>query len=128
VLDDSGGLVGVLTVGDISKSIVERYLKARSLDQLTTNQPDQATIDKEEVRELVLAIRAVVESSVSTLLPKDQKVMSVGAEDSIERAIHMMAENNMNMLPVMKDARVVGVLTRQDIIWLIAGRPGKGHP
>jgi len=128
VLDDSGGLVGVLTIADISRSIIGRYLKARSLNQLTTSQPDQATIDKEEIRELGLAIRGVVESVVSTMLPNDQKVLSIGAEDSIERAIHMMAEHNVNMLPVMKDAHVVGILTRQDIIWLIAGRPGKGHP
>jgi CBS domain-containing protein len=127
VIDDSGNLVGVLTIKDISRSIIERYLKARSLNQLTTNQTDQTTIAKEEIRELGLAIRGVVESVVSTMLPKDQKVLSIGAEDSIERAIHMMAENNVNMLPVMKDSHVVGIITRQDIIWLIAGRPGKGH-
>jgi CBS domain-containing protein len=128
VIDDSGNLLGVLTIRDISRSIIERYLKARSLNQLTTQQTDQTTIDKEEIRELGLAIRGVVESVVSTMLPKDQKVLSIGAEDSIERAIHMMAENNVNMLPVMKDSQVVGIITRQDIIWLIAGRPGKGHP
>lgn len=128
VLDDSGGLVGVLTTKDISRNIIERYLKARSLHQLTAQDSDQATIEKEEVRELTLAVRGVVESLVSTVLPKDQKVLSIGAEDSIERAIHTMAEHNVNMLPVMKDTHVVGILSRQDIIWLIAGRPGKSHP
>ena len=72
VLDDSGDLVGVLTIRDISRSIIERYLKARSLNQLTSHQPDQETIDKEEIRELGLAIRGVVESTVSAMLPKDQ--------------------------------------------------------
>lgn len=128
VIDDSGSLVGVLTTKGISKSIIERYLKARALNQATTHQTDPTTMEKEEIRELALAIRGVVESVVTALLPKDQKVLSIGAEDSIERAIHTMAEHSVNMLPVMKDSHVVGVITRQDIIWLIAGRPGKGHP
>jgi CBS domain-containing protein len=128
VLDDSGNLVGVLTTKNISRNIIERYLKARSLHQLTAQVTDPATMEKEEIRELTLAIRSVVESTVSSMLPKDQKVLSVGAEDSIERAIHTMAEHSVNMLPVMKDSHVVGIISRQDIIWLIAGRPGKGHP
>jgi CBS domain-containing protein len=130
VVDDSGNLVGVLTTKEISRSIIERYLKARSLSQLTTHQTDQidhTTMEKEEIRELTLAIRGVVESAVSSLLPKDKKWLSIGADDSIERAIRTMAENSVNMLPVLKDSHVVGVLTRQDIIWLIAGRPGKTH-
>lgn len=127
VINDSGTLVGILTTKDISKSIIERYQKARSLHQLTEQGTDPIAAEKEEIRELTLAVRGVVESLVSSLLPKDQKVLSVNAEDSIERAIHMMAENSVNMLPVTKDSQVVGVLSRQDIIWLIAGRPGKGH-
>jgi len=31
------------------------------------------------------------------------------------------------MLPVLKDGKVVGIVTRQDVIWVIAGRSGK-HP
>jgi CBS domain-containing protein len=130
IIDDSGNLVGVLTTKEISKNIIERYLRARSLSHVTTQQTDQtdhSTMEKEEVRELTLAIRGVVEGDVASLLPKDKKLHSIGAEDSIERAIRTMAENSVNMLPVLKDSRVVGVITRQDIIWLIAGRPGKSH-
>jgi CBS domain-containing protein len=127
VLDDSGNLIGVLTTKEISRRIVERFLKARSLYQLTSRETDPAAIEKEEVRELTLAVRGVVEGIVSTVLPKDQVVLSIRAEDSIERAIHAMAEHEVNMIPVTKDSHVVGVVTRQDIIWLIAGRPGKGH-
>ena len=127
VLDDSGNLVGVFTTKDISRNIIERYLKARSLHALTTQETDPVAIEKEEIRELSLAIRGVVESLVSAILPKEGKLLTIAAEDSIERAIHMMAEHGLSMLPVMKESRVVGVIARQDIIWLMAGRPGKSH-
>lgn len=127
VLDDSGKIVGVLSVKDIFRSILERYQKARSLSELTHQLTDRSAIEKEEIRELSLVIRGVADNAVQAILPKGQKILSVNAEDSIERAIHIMAEHSVNMLPVLKESRVVGVVTRQDIIWLIAGRPGKTH-
>jgi CBS domain-containing protein len=38
----------------------------------------------------------------------------------------MIAEHNINRLPVVDKNKIVGIITRQDIIWTIAGRPGKG--
>ena len=92
----------------------------------TTQEADPEAVDREELRELSLAIRAVVESKVVAVLPKDQKVLSLAPGDSLDRAIHMIAEHNINRLPVVDNNKVVGIITRQDIIWTIAGRPGKG--
>jgi CBS domain-containing protein len=127
VVSESGSIVGILSITDINRHIAERVAKARSLRELTARQPDPELEDKEEIRELVLAIRAVAESAVSSILPKDQKIHGLSPEDSLERAIHMMAENNVNMLPVLKDGGVVGIVTRQDVIWVVAGKSGK-HP
>lgn len=127
VLDPDGNLIGTLSNAEIYKSVIERYRKAKSLRELTTHISDAASVDREELRELSLAIVAVAGSTVSAILPQGQKVLSVGHEDSIDRALHLMAENNVNMLPVMKEGKVVGIVTRQDIIWLVAGRPGKPH-
>ncbi len=127
VVDEAGSIMGILSITDINRHIAERVGKARSLRELTAQPSDPVLEDKEEVRELVLAIRAVAESSVSSILPKDQRIHGLAPEDSLERAIHLMAENNVNMLPVLKDNRVVGIVTRQDVIWVIAGKSGK-HP
>ena len=127
VVNDEGNLVGVLSNTDIYKNIVDRYQKAQSLSELTTHSTDPQLLEKEELRELSLAVRGVLESSVASILPLDQKVLSVGSGDSIERALHLMAEHNINRLPVLKDDKVVGIVTRQDIIWLVAGRPSKQH-
>ena len=124
VLDDSGALVGILSMTDIFRQIMERFDKARSLRQATSSGEDSSAMDKEEVRELSLVIRAIAESTVGSILPKDQKVITLSPEDSLERALHLIAEHNINRLPVVHSNQVVGIVTRQDIIWLVAGRPG----
>ncbi len=123
VVDDGGNLVGVLSNTDIFRAILDRVTKARSLREATVQLADPEATEKEEVRELILAIRAVTDSPVATVLPKDQKVISLSPEDSLDRAIRELAEHNVNRLPVVKDNQVVGIITRQDIIWIVAGRP-----
>jgi CBS domain-containing protein len=126
VVDDSGSLTGILSITDIFRAILERVYRARALRESTAQMTDPEAIEKEEIRELSLAIRAVTESKISTILPKDQKVLSLSPDDSLDRAIHMIAEHDINRLPVVHENLVVGIITRQDIIWVIAGRPGKG--
>jgi CBS domain-containing protein len=123
VVDDSGQLVAVLSATDIYRAILDRVQKARSLREAREDSSESAETEKEELRELSLAIRAVADSQVITVVPKDQKVHFLAPEDSLDRAIHLMAEQNVNRLPVVKDSQIVGILTRQDIIWVIAGRP-----
>lgn len=127
LVDDGGELVGILSVTDIYRAILDRIEKARSLREATMQSPDSSSEEaqKEELRELSLAIRAVADSPVMGIVPKDQKVLSLAPEDSMDRAIRMMAEHNVNRLPVVHGRRVVGIITRQDIIWIIAGRPRK---
>jgi len=123
VVDDEGALVGILSVTDIYRTITDRLQKARSLREATMEITDEDAVEKEEVRELVLAIRAVAMSTVAMIMPKDQKLLTLNDEDSLERAIRMMAEHNVNRLPVIRNGKVEGIITRQDIIWLIGGKP-----
>jgi len=123
VVDDSGQLVGVLSNTDIFQAILDRVVKARSLREAMAQISDPEVAEKEEIRELILSIRAVTDSPVTSVLPKDQKILSLSPEDSLDRAIRMLAEHNVNRLPVVKGNQVVGIITRQDIIWVVAGRP-----
>jgi len=121
VVDDNGTLVGILSVTDISRAIADRVSKARSLREATSQPLDTETAEREELRELTLAIRAVADSPVSSLVPKGQEVLSLKPEDSLERAVKMLAERSVNRLPVVRDGRVVGIISRQDVIEIIAG-------
>jgi len=128
VLDETGVLVGILSTTDIFTAVMDKFQRARSLREATTPSVEESDVQKEEVRELSLAIRAVSESTVASIMPKGKKVLTLSPEDSFERAIRIMAEHGVNRLPVMKGGQIVGILTRQDVIWQIGGRPGKGQP
>jgi len=123
VVDDTGLLVGVLSNTDIFQTILDRVVKARSLREAMAQISDPEAVEKEEIRELILAIRAVIDSPVTSVMPKDQKILCLSPEDSLDRAIKMLAEHNVNRLPVVKENKVVGIITRQDIVWIAAGRP-----
>jgi CBS domain-containing protein len=127
VVDDSGMLVGILSVTDISSAIADRVSKARSLRQMTSQPPDKETADREELRELSLAIRAVADTSVVALVPKGQEVLNLKPGDSLERAVKILAEKSVNRLPVVREGKVVGIITRQDVIEIIAGVSKKAH-
>jgi len=127
VVDEGGELRGILSVTDIFRAIMDKFQKARSLREATSSLMDSADAEKDELRELSLAIRAVSEASVESIMPKDRKPLTLSPGDSFERAIRVMAEHGVNRLPVVKGSQVVGILTRQDVIWQLGGRPGKGQ-
>jgi len=122
VVDETGALVGVLSNTDIFRAILDRVGKARLLREAAAETSDTDAAEKEEVREIILAIRAVIDSAVASVLPREQKILSLSPEDSLDRAIKMMAEHNVNRLPVVKGSQVVGIVTRQDIIMIVAGK------
>jgi CBS domain-containing protein len=125
VVDADGSLVGILSLKDLYISVMDRVRKAKALREATSQEMDEEARRKEETRELSLAMRAVTDSLVGSMLPKDQKVLQLGPLDSLERAIKMMAEHNVNRLPVVRDGKVIGIISRQDVIWILAGGKGK---
>lgn len=125
VIGSEGEIVGILSITDIHRAIFQRVRKARSLWESQMQIVNEEELDKEELRELTLAIRAAADSTVSSLMPKDQRLLILSPHDSLDRAIRLMAEHSVNRLPVVKDNKVEGIVSRQDIIWLIAGRPEK---
>lgn len=124
VIDEDGGLVGILSQTDVYRSIIERIYEARALREATAQKIDEEAQRKDEIRVMSLALRAVMDCPVNSLIPTDQKVFQLGPLDSLERAIRMMAEHNVNRLPIVKEGKVVGIITRQDVIWVLAGRAG----
>ena len=122
VVDCEGLLVGVLSVTDIYRAVLDRVRKAKSLREATCQMVDKDAEEKDTLRELTLSMRAVAESKVSSLLPMRQELLTLGPNDSLDRALKIIAEHNVNRLPVVKDGKVVGIITRADIIEVFSGK------
>lgn len=123
VVDDAGLFVGVLSVTDINRAIMDRAKKAGAVHEASCESSGDAEAQRQRIRFLGEAMRAVSDSPVSTIIPASQTPFTLGPNDSLDRAIKLMAEHSVNRLPVVKEGRVVGVISRQDVIWLYAGRP-----
>jgi CBS domain-containing protein len=112
VLDDDGKLVGIVSISDIHRTILSLF-KNRVVG---TTMDDPAT-------GLATAMKDATLMRVSSVLPEGQTIISIGPLDSLDRAIRMMGEKNVNLLPVLKDGAIAGVLSRQDVIWILSGKP-----
>jgi len=58
--------------------------------------------------------RAEGDRPVAEVMSKD--VAAVGADETVERAIQLMVKRKVHRLPVVDRGKVVGVLTRGDIL------------
>lgn len=125
VVDGSGAIVGILSMTDIYRSILERSRKARALREATAGSSSEEVEEREGTRELTIAMRAVTESTVSSVLPTGQTIHQLGPLDSLERAVKLLAEEGVNSLPIVRGGKVVGVISRQDVICVLAGRSSR---
>lgn len=122
VVDEEGLLIGIVSIKDIHEAIFENFNKAKALQKGNMQPDDGDESGCNETKELTMALNALFDSRVSDILPASQYVERLGPLDSLERAIKLMADKSVNRLPVVKEDRVVGIITRQDVIMVLSGR------
>lgn len=75
--------------------------------------------DLMELRRLQRSVKDMGEQKVSTIMNKD--VLSIGQDDDVEDAAAIMVKHKVNRLPAIKDGKLVGIITRDDIIHGLGG-------
>ena len=100
VVDGHGGLIGVLSEADVIQDAVLRDPRAHELPVRLTANP-RAT-------------------SVADVM--SHHVLAVPASADLSEAVDLMISTVVKSLPVVEDGRVVGMLSRRDIIRLLARR------
>jgi CBS domain-containing protein len=51
---------------------------------------------------------------------KSEKLLSVGCDTIVREAVRLLAENKIGSLPVLKDDKVVGIMSERDVIYCVA--------
>ena len=51
---------------------------------------------------------------------RDHQVLSVTCDTSVRDAIRLLAENKIGSLPVLRDDKVVGIMSERDVIYCLA--------
>ena len=102
VVDEEGRLVGVVSEADVLRDALP---------------PDRRT--HERLVELAAPPVHLVVTDVMTHLP-----MSVGPDDDLVDAVELMVDTQVKSLPVVSSGQVVGMVSRRDVIAVLARQDG----
>ena len=113
VVDNDDRLVGMLSEVDILEALKTQHKELRML------MPPEITfgisfVEIIKEREALAAIKEVEPRLVRDRMTKE--IHSVGPDDSVERAIRLMVQNRIHRIPVVQGGRLVGIVTRGDIL------------
>ena len=112
VVDGDGTLLGVITEMELIARNAPIH-EPRYLAVLSALIP----INIEEYRQYKEQLRQALAISASDLMRVD--VETISPDGSIEEALQIMLNPEVTMLPVLEQERVIGVVTRTDLVRLI---------
>ena len=109
VVDGSGACVGIITEDDLvlSEEGADLHLP-HHLDIMG------GVIYLESMKHFEARMRKAFASKASDMMTGDP--LTVTPETSVDEAAKLIAEHKHNRLPVVEDGRVVGVVTRVDVL------------
>ncbi len=111
VVDAENRLLGIVTESDILGATKSKYIKYN----LVYPSIHQFGLDfRENYSEIAKAFEEVKSTPVSEIMTR--KVISVSPDDAVEEVASMMVRGKINRVPVVERGRVVGILTRGDIL------------
>ena len=113
VVDNAGALQGVLTEYDILETMKTQHKRLKML------MPPEISfgisfVEIFEDREAAKAFEEIGDKPVGDVMSKD--VAWVAVDETVEHAIQMMVNRKVHRLPVVENGKVIGVVTRGDIL------------
>lgn len=114
VIDENGRLVGVLSETDILT-----FVKTLQ-EEIHRKEPDTSflSVPLEEIlkdEKLAGVYRDISGKSVREIMSED--VLTVSPNTSVMEAIDLMIKRDVNRVPVVDHDKIVGIVTKGDIIW-----------
>lgn len=117
VLDDDGSVVGIVTELDMiarnTRLDMPRFIQILDLGRI----PLERRSDYEHRMRHMLGTRA--EDLMS------EEVVTVGPDDGVEDLAELMVKRRVNPVPVVENGKLVGIVSRADIIDMMAAEVGE---
>jgi CBS domain-containing protein len=109
VVDDAGNFVGVLSVGDILRAALP------NMDEILAQ-----TGSLDDAFQLFISKgRDLASQPIMPLVIREPIV--VDPDDHVAKAVTVLIDHSIGRLPVLKDRRLVGTVSRTDICWAVVG-------
>ncbi|UCE37275.1 MAG: CBS domain-containing protein [Thermoplasmata archaeon] len=115
VVDDSGKVLGIISEADIITTL-ERHGKEVKMVYLSPALSMVGLSFKETPSEKKTEdiVKDVGDIKVSEMMKRNVK--TVGPEDKVKAVIDIVASGKINRVPVVMDGKLVGIVTRGDVI------------
>ncbi len=110
---DNGKLVGIIT----EKDILTSFALPESPSPVSPPPFDfiEAMLEmKMSEWDLERALERIKEGRVEDVMTKD--VITIDPDADVSDAVNLMTEHNINRIPVLKNGKLVGIVTRQDLL------------
>ena len=113
VVDEQGRMIGMLSEVDILEALKTQHKELRML------MPPEITFGISFVeiiteREALAAFKEIQRTTVRDVMTKE--VRAVSPDDHVEKAIQVMVEHRIHRIPVLEHGKLVGILTRGDVL------------
>jgi CBS domain-containing protein len=115
VIDDDV-LCGIVTDSDVFRNLRLRYKEYNISFPMTVSEsmPSVDFKTRERTQDLSKAFKAVSKTKVKDIMRK--KVISISPNEPVEVVVPLIVDKKINRLPVVEDGKLVGLLSRGDII------------
>ncbi|MDD1768269.1 MAG: CBS domain-containing protein [Methanomassiliicoccales archaeon] len=116
VVDDQGNLTGVLSETDILSFVKTLQEEIHRKEPATSflSVPLEDILKDEKLADVY---RDISSKKVRDIMTRD--VITVSADTSVMEAIEMMIKKDVNRVPVVEQGKIVGIVTKGDIIWAL---------
>jgi CBS domain-containing protein len=114
VVNDDNEVVGVISEGDIMRLLEVHSPKINLILPAPLDLIELPVRMKYELDEIAEDMQRAGSTVIDQIMTK--KVVLISPEASISDAAELMDSHNVNRLPVVKDGKLVGIVTRGDII------------
>jgi predicted transcriptional regulator len=113
VVDTEGEIIGMLTETDILNALKVKYKKMEMVYP-SLSLVSVSFIESLADKEVLEAFKEIASSKVFQLMERDIVTVDKGSE--LSEVVHMMMLKGVNRIPVMDKGRMVGIVSRADII------------
>jgi len=114
VIDHDGNLVGMLTDADIFKNLRLKYKQYNISFPTGVGMPSVNFDSTVAYTELKKAYKDLAQTKVKAIMVA--KVVVAKPEDEVEVIVPLLVDNRINRLPVVEKGKVIGIISRGDII------------
>ncbi len=113
VVNDRGEVVGMFTETDLLRSL-NKYQREFRMIYPPYIPIGISFVETKKQKKVISTLQEVGNTAIEKVMRTS--VITVSPEESIEHALQLMVENSINRLPVVKSSRLVGIITRGDVI------------